>query len=85
MTHTRDAYFWAVHSAAEIDLFCIKNERRYGFEFKCADAPEMTRSMATAIADLKLDKLFVVYPGDKSYALDACTTVVSAKELESIW
>ena len=45
----------------------------------------MTRSMATAIADLKLDKLFVVYPGDKSYALDSRITVVSAKELESIW
>ena len=85
MAHTRDAFFWAVHSAAEIDLFLIKNEKRYGFEFKCADAPEMTRSMATAIADVKLDKLFVVYPGDKSYALDSRTRVVSVTELESVW
>jgi uncharacterized protein len=84
VTDTHNAYFWAVHSSAEIDLFLIKNEKRYGFEFKCADAPEMTHSMATAIADLKLDKLLVVYPGAKSYALDARVSVVSIMDVESV-
>jgi predicted AAA+ superfamily ATPase len=83
MTEVRNAYFWATYSAAEIDLFFIKDEKRYGIEFKCADAPEMTRSMATAIADLKLDKLFVVYPGDKSYALDRRVSAVSVRDIEA--
>ena len=41
--------------------------RKVGVEFKRADAPGMTRSMQTALADLDLDELWVVYPGSRSY------------------
>jgi len=39
-------------------------------EFKRADVPTVTRSMRTAFQDLKLDRLYVVYPGADRFALD---------------
>jgi predicted AAA+ superfamily ATPase len=64
-----DAYFWATHNRAEIDLILFKGRQRIGVECKRADAPRLTPSMRIALADLKLDELFVVYPGDKPYRL----------------
>ncbi len=64
-----EAYYWATHNGAEIDLILFKNGRRVGVECKRADAPELTPSMRIALADLKLDQLSVVYPGDKNYSL----------------
>lgn len=48
----------------------------YGFEFKYADAPGRHRSMHTAIQDLKLEHLWVVYPGHQEYPLDEKISVV---------
>ncbi|MBZ5525987.1 MAG: ATP-binding protein [Acidobacteriia bacterium] len=71
-----EAYFWATHGGAEIDLVLFRNGRRIGVECKRADAPVLTNSMRTALADLKLDRLHVVYPGEKQYSL--------AKNVEAI-
>jgi predicted AAA+ superfamily ATPase len=65
-----DAYFYAVHSACDLDLLMFLHGRKVGVEFKRADAPALTRSMKTAFADLELDELWVVYPGQRSYPLD---------------
>src|SRR5258708_6023627 len=64
-----EAYYWATYNGAELDLFLFKNGRRIGIECKRADAPALTPSMRTALADLRLDHLYVLYPGDKTYAL----------------
>jgi predicted AAA+ superfamily ATPase len=64
-----EAYYWATYNGAEIDLVLFKDGRRTGIECKRADAPALTPSMRTALADLKLDHLYVLYPGDKTYAL----------------
>lgn len=64
-----EAYYWATYNGAEIDLILFKNGRRIGVECKRADAPALTPSMRIAMADLKLDHLFVVYPGEKAYTL----------------
>jgi uncharacterized protein len=64
-----DAYYWATHNGAELDLLLFKNGRRIGVECKRADAPTLTRSMQVAITDLKLDHLYAVYPGSRRYAL----------------
>jgi len=66
----RDAYFWATHGGAEVDLLVPRGGKRYGFEFKFDDAPGTTKSMRIAMADLRLERLFVVFPGDRPYALD---------------
>ena len=63
------AFFWATHQGAELDLMMLKGNRRVGVEFKRADAPTLTPSMRIAMADLKLDALFVLYPGPKRYTL----------------
>ena len=68
------AYFWATYAGAELDLLLFKNGKRYGMEFKRVDAPRLTRSMMTALSDLKLEHLSVVYPGDRHYAPAAMTT-----------
>ena len=73
---TQDAYFWATHGGAELDLFIRHHGMRYGFEFKFADAPRSTRSMRVALQDLRLDHLWVVYPGDEAYEIDARISVV---------
>jgi predicted AAA+ superfamily ATPase len=69
------SWFYAVHSGSELDLLMEIGRRRIGVEFKRADAPHITRSMHLAIADTKLDELWVVYPGTRTYALDKKITV----------
>ena len=64
-----EAYFWATHAGAELDLLMFKDGRRVGVEFKRADAPAITKSMRVALQDLALDALYVVYPGTRRYAL----------------
>jgi len=64
-----EAYFWATHQGAELDLLMIKGRQRVGVEFKRADAPKVTPSMRIAMHDLKLDALYVVYPGAHRFNL----------------
>jgi len=71
-----DVYFWATHNGAEIDLVFSKNGRMYGVECKRADAPAMTPSMETALKDLDLERIAVIYPGEKRYALHKQVDVV---------
>lgn len=66
----REAYFWGTHEGAELDLMIVARGERWGFEFKRADAPRLTRSMVIAKQDLGLREVFVVYPGDADYRLD---------------
>ncbi|MDO9072892.1 MAG: ATP-binding protein [Rubrivivax sp.] len=64
-----EAYFWATHNGAELDLLLFKDGQRIGVEFKRADAPGITPSMRIAMHDLQLDQLYVVYPGSLRYTL----------------
>ena len=64
-----EAYFWATHAGAELDLMMVKGGRRVGVEFKRADAPHLTPSMRIALNDLALDALYVVHPGERRYRL----------------
>ena len=81
---TRDAYFWGTHGGAELDLFIRHHGKRYGFEFKYADAPGSTRSMRVALQDLRLDHLWVVYPGGETYDLDERLSVVPVAEAHAL-
>jgi uncharacterized protein len=69
MQAEREACFWGVHGGAELDLVVPRGGKRYGFEFKFADAPSATKSMHTAREELDLTRLFVVYPGERSFEL----------------
>jgi hypothetical protein len=61
-------------------LLLYKN-KRYGFEIKLNQAPSMTRSMQSALEDLRLDELFVIYPGTKTYPIAPQVTAVPVWQL----
>ncbi len=71
-----DVYFWATHQGAEIDLVLFKGGKMYGVEIKRQDAPTMTPSMRFALEDLKLERIAVIYPGQKRYELHQKVSVV---------
>jgi predicted AAA+ superfamily ATPase len=81
---TRDAYFWATHAGAELDLMVIIAGKRHGFEFKYTDAPKRSRSMHIAIEDLGLHHLWIIYPGDQKYALDEKITAIPFEEIPKL-
>ena len=70
-----EAYFWATHNGAELDLLLFKNGQRLGYEFKRSDAPKLSASMRSTFADLGLSSLEVIYPGHVGYALADGITV----------
>jgi len=76
-----DFYFWATHGGAELDLLLHKDGRRFGVECKRVDAPRLTPSMRSALADLELDRLVVVYPGPRRYPLADRVEVVPLNEI----
>jgi hypothetical protein len=80
-TDGRDQYFWATHGGAELDLFFIRDGKRIGCEFKHSDAPAFSASMAIALRDLALDRLFVVVPSGPRSILRNRVEVVSLPEL----
>ena len=63
-------YFWATHNDAELDLLIFKGGKRLGYEFKFSETPKTTKSMRSALDNLKLDSLTIVYPGNEDYPLD---------------
>jgi uncharacterized protein len=75
------AYFYAVHSGAELDLLMVTGGRRVGMEFKREDAPRFTHSMQVAMADLKLDRLSVIYPGTRRYRLHEKVEVLPLRDV----
>jgi predicted AAA+ superfamily ATPase len=64
-----EAYFWATHQGAEIDLILRRGDRLLGVECKRADAPRMTPSIRIALEDLELERVAVLYPGRQRYPL----------------
>jgi predicted AAA+ superfamily ATPase len=79
-----DAYFWGTHSGAELDLLLLRGGRRYGVEFKCADAPVMTRSLHTALVDLSLERAWIVYPGTQRYPLHKSVEALPLTEVDAL-
>jgi uncharacterized protein len=61
-TDPRQSFFWRTHADAEIDLVMQVRSKWIGVEFKYADAPKLTPSLKTAISDLNLNSIFVIYP-----------------------
>ena len=78
-----DAYFYAIHSGSELDLYFPNSN--LGVEIKFQDAPRLTRSMHIAMEDLKLDELLVVYPGGREYELAAGIRVVPLAKVCGSW
>jgi hypothetical protein len=84
ISNFHEVFFWGVHAAAEIDLIFQKKGRLYGIEVKYAQAPNITQSMRSAIAELSLEHLWIIYPGKESYPLDRNVTVISLQDIQMI-
>ena len=80
-----EMFFWHTHGGAELDLFWQWGGKNWGVEFKYEDAPRLTRSMKTAMDDLQLTGLWVVYPGKSSYALAKHIQVLPLSEIGITW
>lgn len=76
ITGDRDAYYWATYSGGEIDLVFVRRGKKWGFEFKYGDAPAMTKSIHSAIEELGLERVWVVYPGNRPYVLHKLVEVI---------
>ncbi len=77
----QDAWFWSTQRGAELDLLLFRNGKRWGFEFKCTDAPTTSRSMHIAVEDLNVEHLWVIYPGKQEYRLAEKITALPLKAL----
>jgi uncharacterized protein len=76
-----ECFFWGVHTGAKLDLLVVRGRSKLGFEIKLTDAPRMTRSMHSALSDLKLDRLDVVHAGRETFALGDRVRAVSMHRL----
>ncbi len=79
-----EAYYWATHNGAELDLMLLKNGKKIGVECKRVDAPRLTASMRIALDDLELDQLFVIYPGKTAYPLGDKVNVLPLSSIATI-
>ena len=79
-----EAYFWATHTGAELDLFFTLRGRRVGVECKFSEAPAITRSMRIALDDLRLDHLYVIHPGPHRYPAHDKITVWPLAEIAGL-
>ena len=80
----RDAYFYRTHAGAELDLLIARGGRRYGFEMKYTDAPTMTKSMRVVLEDLRLEHLWVVFPGRRAFQLSKKVTALPLAQLNTL-
>jgi predicted AAA+ superfamily ATPase len=79
-----EAFFWATHNGAEIDLFFLHRGRRYAVEAKFNEAPNITRTMRVALEDLTLDHLWIIYPGEHKYPVHEKITVWPLRDVEGL-
>jgi uncharacterized protein len=68
-TTDEENYFWSTQQGAELDLLIVKGGKRIGFEFKFSDKPKITKSMMISSKDLKLDHLYLIFPGNDDFPL----------------
>lgn len=77
----KEAFFWATHNGAEIDLLFFHRGRRYGIEIKFNEAPRVTRSMRVIQEELDLDHLWIIYPGEHRFPVDKKISVWPLKDV----
>ncbi len=81
---SHESYFYRTQRGTELDLLLLRNDKRWGFEFKCSDAPRTSKSMHIAIKDLNLEHLWVIYPGTKSFPLTESITTLPLGQVSSL-
>ena len=78
------ASFWGTHGGAELDLCWLVGPERVGVEFKYTSSPRVTKSMRIVLEDLRLDHLYVVYPGQDTFAMGDRITATSIMTMHNV-
>ena len=79
-----EAYFWATHAGAELDLLIFFKGKRIGIEIKYTENPQNTKSMNIALNDLSLDQLYIIYPGAESYPITDRITAIPLPDIVTL-
>ncbi len=69
IVHPKELYFWSTHSGLEVDLIFFSQGKKYGVEIKINEAPTVSKSMRNSVAELQLEHLWVLYPGDEPFSM----------------
>jgi predicted AAA+ superfamily ATPase len=74
--------FYRTSGGAEIDLVLTwQDGREWAIEVKRTLAPKLERGMRSALADIKPERAFVVYPGDERFPLGDDAEAIGLAEL----
>lgn len=81
------AWYYRTQDGTECDLLLTVNDKpEYCIEVKLSSAPKKTRSLTTAINDLKTKKNFIIIPEcDESYDLSNSIKVCNLYEFVNKW
>ena len=79
-----EVYFWGTQGGAELDLLFFHEGKRFGVEYKFNEAPKVTKSMYSALNDLSLTHLWIVYPGSVRYPVHEKITVLPLAQVGSV-
>jgi hypothetical protein len=79
-----ECFTHAVHSGEEMDLVVERGGRIYGFEFKGSADVTATPSMLQVQQDLKLAKVYIVYPGPQNFSLRENIEVIGLANLPQL-
>jgi predicted AAA+ superfamily ATPase len=78
-----ECFHWATHAGAELDFLHVRGSTTTGFEIKKTVAPKLTKSMHTALQDLRLKHLYVIHAGNHSFSMAENITALPASGLAS--
>jgi len=62
-------------------MLVVRGRTRLGFEVNRISSPQVTPSMQNALADLKLQHLYVVHAGDQSFPMHKQIYAIGIKKL----
>jgi uncharacterized protein len=74
---SEDCFHYSVQGGAEMDLVTTIGGAVFGFEFKHNEVPSITNSMRVAADDLGAKRIFLLYPGSDTFALDSSERFVA--------
>ena len=77
-----ECFFWATHAGAELDLFVIRGKRRIGVEIKRTSSPKITPSMRSAVADLGLQRMYVIHAGEHTFDMQKRVRAVAFERFQ---
>ncbi len=76
-------WYWRTQAGAEVDLLIEKTGTIIPIEIKLHSSPskDMTRGLVSCMNDLKIQKGYIVYPGNNEYSLGKGITVLPLEKV----